>query len=194
MLKANPYTPTAALYRSLLAHSPRLAELSEVQKWLESKYSPPEPSLLTEEFARMDLKQKKRQGQTTRTGYVHTLDLDTTNRTGDSGVLNADDTEEENALINLLFHQVRAGKIEEAAASCEKAARPWRAAFLRGMYLLDWPGLEALDEPSTELKADEARWSGNRRWLLWRQTCKRAALSVSYVHKFLFPPAETFSV
>jgi nuclear pore complex protein Nup107 len=184
MLKANPYTPTAALYRSWLAHSPRLAELSEVQKWLESTYRPPEPPLLTKEywkFTRMDLKQKKRQGQTTRTGYVRTLDPDATNRTGDSGVLNADDAEEEKALINALFHYVRAGRIEEAAAICEKAARPWRAAFLQGVYHLHWPGLEALNEPPTELKVDEARWTGNRRWLLWRQTCGRAALSVSCV-------------
>jgi nuclear pore complex protein Nup107 len=183
MLKANPYTPTAALYRSWLAHSPRLAELGEVQKWLESTYRPPEPPLLTKEywkFTLMDLKQKKRQGQTTRTGYVHTLDPDATNRS-DSGVLNADDAEEEKVLINALFHHVRAGRIEEAAAICEKAARPWRAAFLRGVYHLNWPGLEALDEPPTKLGEDETLWSGNRRWLLWRQTCARAALSVSRV-------------
>lgn len=180
MLKTNPYTPTSALYRSWLSHSPRLAELSEVQKWLEATYRAPEAPILTKEywkFTRMDLKQKKRQNQTARTGYVRTMDPDATNRTGDNGVLNADDAEEEKALLNALFHHVRAGKIEEAAVICEKAARPWRAAVLRGVYHLNWPGLEALDEPADETVSKDDQWSGNRRWLLWRQTCGRAALS-----------------
>jgi len=183
----------AALYRSWLSHSPRLAELCEVQKWLESTCRPPEAPLLTKEywkFTLMDLKQKKRQGQTARTGYVRTMDPDATNRTADSGMLNADDGEEEKVLVNALFHYVRAGRMEEAAAICEKAARPWRAAVLRGSYHFDWPGLEALDEPTSD-RIKEAFWSGNRRWLLWRQSCGRAALSVSPISK---PRSRLFEV
>lgn len=182
MLKANPYTPTLAFYQSWLSHSSRLEELTEVQKWLESTYRPPEAPLLTNEywkFTRMDLKQRKRQNQTARTGYVRTMDPDATNRTGDNGVLNADDVEEEKVLLNALFYHVRAGRIEDAAVICEKSARPWRAAVLRGVYHLDWPGLDTLDEAPDEKTSNDDRWSGNRRWLLWRQTCGRAALSVS---------------
>lgn len=180
MLKANPYMPLHALYNAWLSHSPRLAELCEVQKWLESTYHPKEPPLLTKEywkFTRMDLTQKKRQGQTVRTGYVRTLDPDALNRTGDAGVLNADDAEEEKVFLAALFQYVRAGRIEGAAKICESSARPWRAALVRGVYHLKWDGLEDLEAPPIASDKGEL-WSGNRRWLLWRQTCGRAALSV----------------
>lgn len=189
LLKTNPYTPAYALYQAWLNHSPRLGELVEVQKWLETTYRPNEPPLLTNEywkFTRMDLTQKRRQGQTGKTDYVKTLDPDAINRIGEAGVLNADDAEEEKALLNALYQQVRGGRIESAATLCEKSARPWRAASIRGMYHLKWDALENLrDPPGPETETDEP-WSGNRRWLLWRQTCKRAALSVStsFKHKY----------
>ncbi|KAG8794589.1 Nucleoporin nup84, partial [Serendipita sp. 399] len=178
LLKANYYTPPLALYKSWLDYSPRLAELCQIQKWLESIYRPNEAPLLTNEywkFTRMDLKQKRRQGQNARTGYVRTLDPDAVNRIGDSGVLNADDAEEEKALLNSLFQHVRAGKIENAAAICEGSARPWRAAVLRGTYHLRWDYLNDLTEAPQ--RGSNEVWSGNRRWLLWRETCAQAAMS-----------------
>ncbi|PVG02472.1 hypothetical protein CPB86DRAFT_697475 [Serendipita vermifera] len=179
MLKANPYTPTAALYNAWLDHSSRLGELCEVQKWLEVTYKPQEPPLLSKEywkFTRMDLKQKKRQGLNNRTGYVRTMDPDALNRTGDSGVLNADDAEEERALLNSVFQHIRAGRLEIAAKICEDAARPWRAAVIRGGYFLQWEGLEELMSHAEDVGKQDL-WSGNRRWLLWRQTCVRAAMN-----------------
>lgn len=178
MLRSNPYTPPAALYRAWLSQSPRLAELCEIQKWLESTYYPKEPPLSSKEywkFTRIDLTQKKRQGQATRTGYVRTLDPDALNRIGDNGTLNADDMEEEKLLLLSLFQHIRAGRVEAAAKLCENSARPWRAALMRGMYHLDWDGLEDLETSSPE-RVD--LWTGNQRWLLWRQTCSRAAMSV----------------
>ncbi|KAG8826499.1 Nucleoporin nup84 [Serendipita sp. 401] len=180
MLKANAYTPTLALYQSSLSYSPRLAELCEIQKWLESIYRPIEPPLLTNEywkFTTMDLKQKRRQGQTTRTGYVRTLDPDAVNRIGDSGVLNADDAEEEKSLLDSLFQHIRAGKLEDAIEICQTAARPWRAALLRGSYQLRWDSLNDLSERDTGVS--EEIWSGNRRWILWRQMCAEASMSSS---------------
>lgn len=185
MLKTNPYTPPQALYNAWLNHSPRLAELCEVQKWLESTYHPHEPPPLNTQywsFTRMDLTSRKRQGQTARTGYVRTLDPDALNRTGDAGVLNADDAEHEKAFLAALFQHVRAGRIESAAKICESSARPWRAAVVRGVYPLKWDGLEDLE---TNTPADKGElWAGNRRWLLWRQTCARAAMSVRPVLEF----------
>ncbi|CAG7850613.1 SubName: Full=Related to nucleoporin {ECO:0000313/EMBL:CCA72167.1} [Serendipita indica DSM 11827] len=199
LLKANPYVPIDALYRAWLSYSPRLAELCEVRKWLEATYRLKEPPPLSSEywkFTRMDLKQKKRQGQTERTGYVRTLDPDAVNRIGDSGVLNADDALEEKQFIVSLFQYIRAGKIEDAAALSQRTARPWRAAVIRGSHHLRW---EALNDPHTDsgLNSQEDVWSGNRRWLLWRQTCARAAMSTALstvdkaLHAAISPSVQT---
>jgi nuclear pore complex protein Nup107 len=187
MLKGNPYVPIGALHKAWLDHSSRLGELCEVRKWLEATYKPQEPPLLSKEywkFTRIDLKQKKRQGMNNRTGYVRTMDPDATNRTGDNGVLNADDAEEERALLNSVFQHIRAGRHEIAAKICEDAARPWRAAVIRGRYFLQWNGLEDLTTEAEEVNKQDL-WSGNRRWLLWRQTCGRAAMNVRWFAPFV---------
>ncbi|KAH9043875.1 nuclear pore protein 84/107 [Lactarius pseudohatsudake] len=185
LLATNPYTPTSTLAQATLAASRALSELVVVREWLhDTAPPPPHPDASTGywRFTKYRVTQGLWTGNTGRAAdsVVREMDPDSVVREAEIGRgLAADDASYDKALAHTLFAYVRAGNIEDAIKLCRDAHQPWRAATIRGSLLFSWPAISAArqeDEMGEDGEDDPDLWHGNKRRVLWKATCTRAAL------------------
>ncbi|TDL18237.1 hypothetical protein BD410DRAFT_775281 [Rickenella mellea] len=183
LLSENPYTPTATLAQSIMAHSRLLSELVVVREWLHDCAPPPRAPEATTGYwkgTRLRLMQGMRTGNKKEVeALVKELDPDAVNRVDDGKGLAADDASYEKALAQALYSYIRAGRLDDAVELCRKTHRPWRAASIRGSLLFQWRALshEPFEDESSMDAEFDTGWSGNKRRKIWKTSCTHAALN-----------------